>query len=278
MKQSHPQQRCRKNWRRVIFWCLAAGVQIGTSQTPAMGYILAVGADPAAPSCVADLTISVTAQFNTACWYLDRIEFAQQADLLLVTIYGVERNEGCAQWSPPFTWTRAVLPLEAGEYTIRAQEILTPVLPNGFPPPETREIALSVAATSAADTDGDGFSGCQDCDGDNAAAWSTPGEPTGLDMRGDRMTLDWSSPAAPGGTDIRYDTLRSSVAGDFLNNVVCLESGDGSDTSAMDPSFPGFQRAFYYLVRARTACQGSLSSGNVGTDSAGSLRLGRTCP
>ena len=92
-----------------------------------------------------------------------------------------------------------------------------------------------------------------------------------------KTALLWAPPADPGGTTLVYDTLRSGLASDFASpSVLCLESGDGSDTSAVDVAVPGTGGVFNYLVRARNACPDGV--GTLGRNSAGIERPGRACP
>lgn len=135
----------------------------------------------------------------------------------------------------------------------------------------------SLAGTNEADDDGDLMSECQgDCDDSNTLVWSSPGEVHDLDLALDAMTISWGPPAQPGGNLIFYDTLRSPQASDFFNGTICVESGDGSDTRAIDVAAPGPGQIVYYLARAENACPGG--SGPLGTDSSGSPRSGRSCP
>jgi hypothetical protein len=104
---------------------------------------------------------------------------------------------------------------------------------------------------------------------------ATPGEVQSLILLS-ATSLSWSPPAAPGGTAIGYDTLRSTSAGSFTGVAACIESGDGSDTSASDVAAPPSKGAFFYLVRAENACP--MGQGTLGTASNGTPRLGRNCP
>jgi hypothetical protein len=114
-----------------------------------------------------------------------------------------------------------------------------------------------------------------DCDDANADVWATPGEVPALTFV-DAVTLSWSEPADPGGTSCVYDLLRSDGADDFVVGGICVESDDGSDTTAEDLQEPPSGLAFFYLSRASNDCpQGE---GSLGDDSAGTERLGRDCP
>ncbi|RME37356.1 MAG: hypothetical protein D6788_09670 [Planctomycetota bacterium] len=126
------------------------------------------------------------------------------------------------------------------------------------------------------DNDADGFDACNDCDNANADVWSTPGECRDLMFAGDRQTLTWQTPVELGGNLVVYDTIRSGDSSDFVTNAFCVESDDGSDTSATDASSPAAGAAFYYLVRAENDCPDG--QGSLGRSSAGQERTARACP
>ena len=96
------------------------------------------------------------------------------------------------------------------------------------------------------------------------------------DSSGD-STLSWSAPAQAGG-DLApvYDVLRSGSGSDFVSATDCLESADGSDRTAIDSATPPAGVIRFYLVRPLNGC-GAASDG-LGADSAGTPRIGRTCP
>jgi hypothetical protein len=133
-------------------------------------------------------------------------------------------------------------------------------------------------ACSGFDGDHDGYCTGEptfDCDDANSDVWSTPGEVPALDFVA-AVTLTWSEPVDPGGTSCVYDVLRSAQADDFVAGGICVESDDGSDTTADDPQEPGAGLVFFYLSRAANDCpQGD---GPLGQDSAGAERSGRDCP
>ena len=134
-----------------------------------------------------------------------------------------------------------------------------------------------------ADADHDGVRVCAgDCDDTNSAVWSAPGEATDLifliPAAPGQTTLIWNAPNDAGGTaPLSYDTLRATVAADFgAAAALCLETADGSDTSAVDTGSLGAGACFFYLVRARNACPAVV--GPLGADSTGAWRTGRPCP
>ena len=141
----------------------------------------------------------------------------------------------------------------------------------------------SCPSTTCVDGDGDGYGSpgvvtCPagprpDCDDTDPQAWSVPSEVLGLTLAADKTRLSWAPPAWPGGPAPAYDTLRSSAASDFQSSARCIEMNDASDTTASDPLAPSPGSAFFYLVRARTACGG----GTLGAGSSGAERAGRTC-
>lgn len=97
-----------------------------------------------------------------------------------------------------------------------------------------------------------------------------PTEAQALTLSGAASTnFSWGAPANPGGTDtIRYDLLRSATASGFSSGY-CLATGltasGASDATAPPP-------AFFYLVRARNGCGGTL-----GFDSGGAPITGVNC-
>jgi hypothetical protein len=116
-----------------------------------------------------------------------------------------------------------------------------------------------------------------DCSDSSAGAWDTPGETLSLGFT-TGTTLAWSPPASGAlASALVYDTLRSTVAGDFLSlSTVCIESDNGPDTVATDATVPALGQVFFYLNRAQDACP--VGQGSLGTSSSGAPRQGRTCP
>jgi hypothetical protein len=89
--------------------------------------------------------------------------------------------------------------------------------------------------------------------------------------------ISWSAIPDPGGVQpVVYDTLRSTVASDFMTSAICLEDDDGADTVAPDTDSPAASTSFYYLVRAENDCPAD--PGYLGADSEGVPRQGFICP
>jgi hypothetical protein len=137
------------------------------------------------------------------------------------------------------------------------------------------------------DGDGDGYgalgdASClsltPDCSDSSPNYWNTPGvvsNPTFTTP----TTLVWGPPAAPGAllSSLVYDTLASTDPDDFLSlSTICIESNDGSDTTATVSATPPVGQVYYYLARAENACPSG--SGPLGFDSQGNPRQGRVCP
>lgn len=107
-----------------------------------------------------------------------------------------------------------------------------------------------------------------------------PGEVTDLILShtgaiGGQTTLTWAAPADPGTAPVRYDTVSSSVAGDFQldPSVSCVES-DATDTISVDTHVPVSNEVVYYLIRAASLC----GLGSAGNDSFGAPRSVASCP
>ncbi len=133
------------------------------------------------------------------------------------------------------------------------------------------------------DDDGDGLSECQgDCNDADGAAWGTPGEVTGVLLThigggGGTTTLDWPQLAVGGlPAGMLYDIVRSIDMSDFVNGAICLETGDGPNSTATDLADPPLGGAFIYLIRGQNNCAAGL--GTLGDDSAGQPRAGLSCP
>ena len=127
-----------------------------------------------------------------------------------------------------------------------------------------------------ADGDGDTYVAC-DCDDANPLAWGTPGEVPGLTVKhaaAEGARLTWSPPSQPGGNPALYDLLRFDDPRDFDGTASCLALSNPTFTAFTDPDPLSIGRAFFYLVRARSACP--LGTGPLGTDSSGNPRTG-TC-
>ncbi len=86
--------------------------------------------------------------------------------------------------------------------------------------------------------------------------------------------LAWSRPANPGAASVTYDVIQSSDNGNYTTAGACVETDDGSDTTAVDSTpLPG--QVYYFLVRVRNGCPGGSA---VAPDSSGQSRAVRTCP
>ncbi len=111
-----------------------------------------------------------------------------------------------------------------------------------------------------------------DCNDGDGAAWAVPGAAVGL-IFGNAQTLRWLPPAEPGGNGATVDLIRSGQATDFDKGASCVSSG-GTAPQFVDGDVPAPGEAFHYLVRYVNGC----AAGSIGVDSAGTPRVGRTCP
>ncbi len=123
------------------------------------------------------------------------------------------------------------------------------------------------------DTDLDGRGDACDCAPANNQAWSIPGEARDLRFTAPQ-TLSWTAPSDLGGVTVLYDTIRSGTSSDFVTGATCVESNDGTNTTASDPTQPVVGGPFYYLVRAENAC----GAGPLGKRSTEVERTARNCP
>jgi hypothetical protein len=139
--------------------------------------------------------------------------------------------------------------------------------------------AGSCQAGPQRDDDGDTHtaSGCggDDCDDSQSSVWTAPDEVAELQFADD-TTLTWLPPAGMGGTTVVYDLIRSEDAADFVTSAVCVESGDGADTRAVDATIPQEGSVIFYLVRPANSCPSG--RGVLGQDSNGTPKPGRVCP
>ncbi len=126
------------------------------------------------------------------------------------------------------------------------------------------------------DADGDGALGRDDCNDLDASVWARPSEVLALTLPAGTTTLNWSAPASRGATSVVYDTLRSIHRDNFVTGVVCIESNDGSNTTATDTTKPTAGGCFFYLVRAENGCPAG--QGPLGYRSDGYEIGGRGCP
>jgi hypothetical protein len=136
-------------------------------------------------------------------------------------------------------------------------------------------------ACVVADSDSDGVADGCDCAPGNATAWAIPGDAGTLNLThappgvAGVTSLAWSAPVT-GGTPagMLYDVVRSTLASDFVGAGVCLESDDGPNTVASEPSAPAAGGIFFYVVRPQDACGPGVSH----RDNNGNARLARDCP
>jgi len=128
--------------------------------------------------------------------------------------------------------------------------------------------------------DTDGAQNCADCATADPDRWASPGEVRDVAFLSDAATLTWQPPQLPGAVTLTYDTIRSRHPSDFYGywpgDTLCIESDDGSDTSAVDTETPAVGEAFYYLTRAGNPCP--QPEGPVGATTSGVPRKARPCP
>jgi hypothetical protein len=136
-------------------------------------------------------------------------------------------------------------------------------------------------ACVVADGDSDGVADGCDCAPGNSSAWATPGDVGALNVThappgaGGVTSLSWSAPATGGtGAGMLYDVVRSSVAADFVNAGLCVETDDGPNTVATDSSAPAIGAIFFYVVRPQDVCGPGVSH----RDHLGNARPARDCP
>ena len=130
-----------------------------------------------------------------------------------------------------------------------------------------------VANASQVNGDGDARGDACDCSLANAQLWSQSSTLTTLRFPS-KTQLAWQVPSDGGATVIWYDLLRSTSPSDFSAAAICLET-NGSDAVAADATTPPVDQAQFYLVRVENGCA---LAGNMGTNSSGVPRTGRTCP
>ncbi len=127
------------------------------------------------------------------------------------------------------------------------------------------------AAVDRLDVDGDGVANVDDCAPRDPDAWSVPSEATDLRIGtgNEPDLLQWSAPVSAGGAAVSYDLVRATRADDFTGGM-CV-AGGLSTLSTSDTGLP--TSVFYYLVRVRNHCGGTLGTGSDGTP-----RLAPGCP
>lgn len=135
---------------------------------------------------------------------------------------------------------------------------------------------LSIGLNCAiADTDADGVPDGGDCAPSDQTLWSAAGDPSSLLLSGaSPTTLTWSASPDPGSTSDLYDVLRSSSRSDFsAASATCLATVLTVTSTIDTGAAPAPGASWFYLVRGRNSC-----GSNMGTNSAGVARTGRTCP
>ena len=124
------------------------------------------------------------------------------------------------------------------------------------------------------DIDGDGWANASDCASSDPVLWSMPSDPLHFRIsKSAEGNLTWQAPAQLGGTTIVYDVLRSGRGDDFSTSYAICVLSDVNTLATTEGWSPLVGRAYYYLVRSQNSC-----GSNMGSDSAGVLRVGRTCP
>jgi hypothetical protein len=133
--------------------------------------------------------------------------------------------------------------------------------------------AYEFVPSGRGDGDGDGTPDALDCNPADPTVYSQPSEVADLQSDAAGQALIWSPPIDAGGTGaISYDVLLSGDPGGFPS-AICIESGAPDRQTPILAWSPPAGSAYFFLVRARNACGGSL-----GSDSAGNARAGRACP
>ena len=123
----------------------------------------------------------------------------------------------------------------------------------------TREFSAAEIMTLYQSGFSDGHGDDCDCAPTDLTAWAIPTPAQSLRLVKTAPELNWSAPTAPGGTAVGYDVLRSWTANDFTGGA-CLATNIAA-TSWGDPS----NASYFYLVRARNVCGGTLASGTSGS-------------
>lgn len=129
----------------------------------------------------------------------------------------------------------------------------------------------------APNADGDAIGDACDCAPTEQGAFAAPREVRGLVADADRATWRWQPLAAEAGNGTVYDVLRGDLetlrSVGTIADAACLATGIAAAT-VTDGSDPLAGSGYYFLVGGRNACGG----GGWGADSAGTPRIGATCP
>jgi hypothetical protein len=136
-------------------------------------------------------------------------------------------------------------------------------------------------ACASGDSDGDGVGDGCDCAPGDSGVWAIPGEAQALKLShepvgdGGTTSLQWLAPATGGlPSAMSYDVIRTGTPADYVAAATCVESGDGTDTAAVDTEVPARGRYFFYVVRARNSCGAGVAHRN----HAGTPVPARDCP
>jgi hypothetical protein len=126
------------------------------------------------------------------------------------------------------------------------------------------------------DNDFDGRGDDCDCLPGDPSAFAAPGEVAGFGVAADKSTLSWVSAVATSGTGTVHAVLRGDLGSFPVDGTppgACLEPGTAAAT-ASDPASPTDGQGFWYLVRARNACE----TGTYGFATGGPERVSPACP
>jgi subtilisin family serine protease len=127
-------------------------------------------------------------------------------------------------------------------------------------------------AAGPTDSDFDTHPNDEDCADLDPLTWRIPDPAHTLSIAYDPNTgvasLDWLFPVDPGCNPsiLVFDVIRSGDPSDFTTGTVCVESNDGTDTTATDSTALPAGSAFFYFARSENGC------------GYGSHRPGRFCP
>lgn len=125
----------------------------------------------------------------------------------------------------------------------------------------------------------DGAGDACDCSNENPTVWGSPSESVSNLMITKELenNITWTAPSSSswGSITVNYDLIRSTSPSDFLSAECRVFNIPHPTTFATDTELPGAGVAWFYLVRIKNACN---NNGNLGKDSTGNPRAGKTCP